>query len=600
MDNALTEAERHPLLTDAGRALLRWLHEHEAAPRFNHRCGDRLTADGLARVRAFAEQVAAATPANLSPVTLSGSAGQSAARQDASEGSRATLSGFLSARPPEGSNPFAAEESARSSVAGRRSDPIRDAPCNDAPPWVMPFAAECYRDVPFYRGRGRLPDEFAAIPTCDRAALSREPWRFVPDPQPLDDLIVYTTSGAATGHSLDVLSHPEVAARYLPLLEAALATRGVRLAGGAGRVSIVLVCWQRRTYTYATVLSYLGGAGYAKINLNPADWRDPGDRVRYLDACAPELYTGDPLAFAALAELPLTTRPKALISTAMALLPGLKQQLEARFGCPVLDLYSLNEAGPVAVGMAADVISHSERVDSTMSVTADHQRRVSSSHGDSSLDARRCESPGANPLRMTGRTVFQILQPRLHVEVLDAADQPCPPGVRGEITLTGGFNPFLPLLRYRTGDTAALGYLDGRPVLVGLEGRPPVVFRGRSGQLINNVDVSAALKPFALAQFQLHQAEDGDLTLRVRDLTPQPPLPSTSSGQVPSTSSGQALPGEGGSGGPLPRREGVGGGLRAALLTLFGADQPLTIELVDTFDGAGDKVVAYTAAAGEF
>jgi phenylacetate-CoA ligase len=558
-DPELTDAQRHPLLTDAGRALLRWLHEHEAAPRFNHRCGDRLTAEGLVRVRLFAEQVAAATSANPSPVALSGSAGHGAVRQNASEVSRPDASAHMTGLS------MTAEA---------------------LPPWLLPFAAECYRDVPFYRSRGRLPDAFAAIPTCDRAALSREPWRFVPDAQPLDDLIVYTTSGATTGHRLEVLSHPEVAAMYLPLLEAALATRGVRLAGGAGRVSIVLACWQRRTYTYATVLAYLGGAGYAKINLNPADWRDPADRARYLDACAPELYTGDPLAFAALAELPLTTRPKALISTAMALLPGLQAQLETRFGCPALDLYSLNEAGPVAVGIAADVTGHSERVNGTMSVTAEHQRRVSPSHGDSSLDTRRYESPGADPLRMTEAKVFHLLQPRLHVEVLDAAGQPCPPGVRGEITLTGGFNPFLPLLRYRTGDHAALDYLDGRPVLVGLEGRPPVVFRGRAGQPINNVDVSAALRPFALAQFQLHQAEDGALTLRVRDLTPRPPLPSTSSGQ--------ALPGKGGSGGPLPCREGFFGGVRAALLALFGADQPLTIELVEAFDGAGDKVVAYT------
>ena len=66
MDDELTEAQRHPLLTDAGRELLCWMHEHEAAPRFNHRCGDRLTADGLARVRAFGEQVEAAGRLNSS------------------------------------------------------------------------------------------------------------------------------------------------------------------------------------------------------------------------------------------------------------------------------------------------------------------------------------------------------------------------------------------------------------------------------------------------------------------------------------------------------------------------------------------------------
>ena len=246
----------------------------------------------------------------------------------------------------------------------------------------MPFAVWCYRDAPFFRGCGSLPDEFGAIPTCGRGNLSREPWRFVPDGQPLDDLIVYTTSGTTTGHALNVLSHPEVAAMYLPLLDAALATHGLHLEGGGGRVSAALVCWQRRTYTYASVLSYLGGAGHVKVNLNPDDWRAADDRARYLDACAPEIYTGDPLAFATLAELPLTTRPKALISTAMTLLSGLRHELEARFACPVLDLYSLNESGPVAVA-AGDV--------------------------------------------------YLPIQPRLYVEVVDATGQPCPPGVRGEL-----------------------------------------------------------------------------------------------------------------------------------------------------------------------
>ena len=60
---------------------------------------------------------------------------------------------------------------------------------------------------------------------------------------------------------------------------------------------------------------------------------------------------------------------------------------------------------------------------------------------------------------------------------LDAFDQPCRLGVRGEITLTGGRNPFLPLLRYRTGDFASLDTINGHRVLLGLEGREPVEYR---------------------------------------------------------------------------------------------------------------------------
>jgi len=73
------------------------------------------------------------------------------------------------------------------------------------------------------------------------------------------------------------------------------------------------------------------------------------DRARFLDDCSPELYTGDPIAFAELMKLSLKTRPHALISTVMMLLPGLRQRLESHFGCPVLDVYSMNETGPIAV-----------------------------------------------------------------------------------------------------------------------------------------------------------------------------------------------------------------------------------------------------------
>lgn len=454
------DAARYPWLTADAAALLTWLHETDTAPRFNHHCGDRLTAEALARVKTFEQQLQT-TPPGWSP----------AAR----------------------------------------------------PAWLPDFAAHCLATVPFYRQYGLPPANFADLPTCTRADLSHAPWAFVPDNAPLDDLIVYNTSGT-TGHPLDILSHPEAASKYLPLLRAALATRGVTLtlkelgqAGGRDpatgrlRVALVLVCFQRRTYTYASVSAYLGGAGFAKLNLNPDDWRDPADRARFLDACAPEVFTGDPLAFAELARLPLRHRPQALISTAMTLLPALRAELEVHFGCPVIDLYAMNEAGPIAA---------------------------------------------ATP------TGYALLQPQLYVEVLDAAGRPCAPDERGEVVLTGGFNPFLPLLRYRTGDYARLAYVGGQPRLLDLEGRPPVVFVGLAGQPINNIDVSGALKRFALPQYRLHQAADAALTLTV----------------TPHTAVALAE-------------------VRAALLGLFGADQALTIVESDPAVAPAGKVIQYTREA---
>src|SRR5574341_799549 len=70
--------------------------------------------------------------------------------------------------------------------------------------------------------------DFVDIPALDRGDLSREPWSFVPDPLPLDDLIINATSGT-TGHPLVIPSHPVVGACYLPLLKIAVEMYGLRI-----------------------------------------------------------------------------------------------------------------------------------------------------------------------------------------------------------------------------------------------------------------------------------------------------------------------------------------------------------------------------------
>ncbi len=444
MSNTLTDAERFPLLTDDGRQLLTRLREHPHTPRYTARCGHRLTADYLRRVREYETELST------------------------------TSTGWLP---------------------------------NTFPAWFDDFVAMCFRDVPFYRRYGVRPARFADIPTFDRADLSREPWAFVPDPLPLDDLIVNATSGT-TGHALVIPSHPIVGACYTPLLKAALALHGVELKSGRGQVACILVGYQQHAYTYPSVTPQQDEAGHLKLNLHPADWRHPADRARFLDDCNAEIYTGDPIAFAELMKLPLTTRPRALLSTAMMLTLGLRQQLENHFACPVLDMYSMNECGPIAV--------------------------------------KTNDLPHAT---------FHLLQPHLYVEILDSDGQPCSPGERGEVTLTGGLNFYLPLLRYRTNDYASLEWRDGQPMLVGLEGRPPVLFRGTRGQAISPLDVSQALALFALPQFTLHQSAAGAVQMKIRRVGLDLAL------------------------------------LRAALLNLFGKDQTLTITEADSL---GDKVIQYT------
>jgi len=371
------------------------------------------------------------------------------------------------------------------------------------PAWLPDFIARTWAEVPFFRRQGAPPARLEDVAPTSRADLARDVAAFVPDGLPLDRLIQYATSGT-TGHPLLVPSHPVVAASYLAFHKRALARFGIELTAGAGHVGVVLLGFQKKCFTYVSVTPTMGESGLVKLNLHPDDWRDPGDRASYLEALAPEVISGDPISFAELLALPARLAPRALLSTAMALGPGLRSRLAAHYRCPVLDVYSMNEAGPIAV-----------------------------------FDER------------AGGHV--LLQPRLLVEILGPGGARLPPGERGEIALTGGFNHYLPLVRYRTGDHAALDVAGGEPVLVELAGRRPVRFRAADGSWKNNVDVSHALGPHGAAQTTLHQAADGSLHLFAR-------------------------------GGNL-------GAMRGSLIALFGAGACIEVEEL----ASDDKVLQYTS-----
>lgn len=438
------DQDRYPTLSEHGRALIRSLREHPNAPIFRNQSGNRLEVADLEQVRAFEAEVL------------------------------------------------------RSEVGWPR---------DGHPAWLEAHVDRCLEWVPHYRRYGSKPRRFEDLPTTDRGDLGRDIAQFVPDDLPIDRLINFRTSGT-TGHGLLLASHPTVAAGYLAFHKRALRRLGIELTHGRGKVGVVLVGWQRRCFTYVSVTPSMDESGLVKINLWPGDWRDPADRAKYLDALAPEVYTGDPISFAELLDLPLTTRPRVLLSTSMQLLPGLRRRLEAHFRCPVLDLYSMNEAGPVAVHDGA----------------------------------------------LGGHL---LLQPRMYVEILGADGERMVDGERGEITLTGGFNPWLPLLRYRTGDFAALSRSAEAPVLVGLEGRPPVRFRAVHGAWFNNIEITHALQGFAISRHTVHQRADGSVLVRVQGVGLDPAE------------------------------------VEHALRGLFGAEALLELEQVREF---GDKVIQYTSA----
>ena len=331
--------------------------------------------------------------------------------------------------------------------------------------WLPLFVQHCLQQVPFYRQYDVAELPFMQLPTICRADLSADVSRFVPDHLPLDRLLAYTTSGT-TGHPLIIPSHPQVAARYSCFHKKALRWNGVDCADFSSDLAIILAGYQQKCFTYAAISPYLNDRILAKLNFHPDDWNDPQDRQKYLDHHKPDLISGDPVSLMELAKLGFSHRPQALLSTSMALTTATRTLLQQRFTCPLLDLYSLNEAGPVATSVS-------------------------------------------------GHEGFKLLQSRLLVEILGPDGRPLTMGERGEITLTGGFNDYLPLLRYRTGDYARLQQYGADCYLLDLEGRPPVQFRTRDGEWLNNVDVTHLLQPFAMSQFSLHQYHDARLSIKV-------------------------------------------------------------------------------------
>ncbi len=392
----MSNEDLSPLMNEQGRKLLNQMSQSAAAPIFNHTAGDRIQKEDLIPLDQF----------------------------------RTDLSKAVLMRIPD--------------------------------QHLLDRVEKCLSTVPLYRERiGKTRDltrdltkDWHQLPTISRKEIAEHPELLVPDDQDLKRLIVYRTAGT-TGHPLLVPHHPQAAAAYQVLIDEALKRCGIQANFEAGRVACFLIGAQKKTLTYPTALSVWNQAGFAKLNINPEDWRKPKHREEYFREFQPEILTGDPISFAALSELEVDIKPKALISTAVAMSAALKKRLEARFAAPVIDWYSLTETGPIG-------------------------------------------------FIKPGEDTYSLLPHDLYVEVLDENGQPSKENEIGEIVVSGGRNPFIPLIRYRTGDY-------GRRLgdqLAQLEGRKPVFFRSKLNRLINTVDIARVLREYPIIQHFFKQKSD--------------------------------------------------------------------------------------------
>ena len=350
---------------------------------------------------------------------------------------------------------------------------------HNLPLWMREFVAHCAREVPFYRARLQgFNDENALqvlagphwesfwqqIGFCSRADLAREIWHFVPDNLSLHDVNVYWTSGT-TGSEVMIPAAPQWASFYLPLYERALHLAGAFWPRDNARVAFATIAAQEHTFTYATTSLYLEENVTMKVNLHSSQWRAPEDAVAFLNAANPQILAGDPISLQVLAAGDFALSPLAIISSALQLAPRVREILQNRFGCPIIDFYSSNETGPLA-----------------------------------------CCHDGIN---------WQLLNAESWLEIVREDGARCEMGERGEIVVSARGNQFLPLLRYRTGDNATFHRSENGVVLRDFEGRAPVMFRAGK-QIVNSIDVTHALRDVVLSEFSLHQNADKSLRFQFR------------------------------------------------------------------------------------
>lgn len=307
---------------------------------------------------------------------------------------------------------------------------------------------------------------FESIPFTNRDDLQSKITDIIPIDANLKDMVINPTSGT-TGKPILAPNHPKAIGCYVPLIEYSVNKYGVTPIHSPMSTFAIQLCYQQNTIVYATCHSLAGGAKFAKINIHPNSWNKPSDLQNFLLEFSPQILTGDPYAFESAMKMGIKYKPEAIHSTALELTPALRNNLSEYFQCPVINFYSLNETGPIAYSCPKD------------------------------------------PEWM------HLLPHDLYVEVIsNETHTPIPTGNVGEIVLTGGRNPYLPLLRYRTGDQGEIQYGtcecgDHFPRLRLLSGRKPVYFQKPNGETVNPIDVARILRKNSIIyQFQVEQVTE--------------------------------------------------------------------------------------------
>jgi phenylacetate-CoA ligase len=301
------------------------------------------------------------------------------------------------------------------------------------------------RRLPAYRRQASQLRSLDDFPLVGRDDLVDDVSSFVPLDADLTRAVHGSSSGS-TGRALLIPDDIEDTARTFHLMIALAAEQGVEWRPDHSRMALAHVVKQRQAFTYALVISSFDQATMARLNLDERQWPSRDSRAAFLIDQNPQSFSGSPTSLAELlgAELVAALRPLVIFSGAMSLSSALRSDLERAYGCPVIDIYGLHETRPIA------------------------------------------SSADGGP--------FVVLDRRVHVEVVDEEGRRAAEGELGEIVVTAGENPLLPLVRYRTGDFGRLVDVDGRLAIADLEGREATTFLASDGSRVPCVDLTQHLQ----------------------------------------------------------------------------------------------------------
>ncbi len=231
--------------------------------------------------------------------------------------------------------------------------------------------------------------------------------------------------------------------------------------------------------TYSALMPYFNFSRMYKCVNDPALWPDPFELIKFISSRQPQTLASDPVALKSLMKLSqahdaarrYAIRPKWIQSTSTRLEPQDRAELQAFFGCPITDWYSLAETGPIASECNVHEGYHLEE--------------------------------------------FLTV-----VEIVDEQGRTLAPGAVGEIVITNLRNHVFPLIRYRSGD---LGAWETEPCrcgsklkrLIRLAGRIHQCFIDQHGQRQEPYVIYNLIRGFNLIeQFQVVQDQPRHITFK--------------------------------------------------------------------------------------